>query len=126
MARKHFFSWFGLRARNLAHHWSTQFPICYTLSFKHLTAYSLSHLLYSQYRRLSTNEPAVRVECLGSFLRRNLFVPPVASRLPYQKYSHQLVVCHKINCSRTAPMHEVTNNNAHRVHLSQCFIDQAT
>jgi len=85
-----FFSWFGLRAQNLAHHSSTQFPICYTLSFKHLTVYSLSHLLYSQlltkYKEdpPQTNLPSVWGGSCGEIYSFHQYPPPLplASRLP--------------------------------------------
>lgn len=88
-----FFSWFGLRAQNLAQHCSTQFPICYTLSFKHLTVYSLSHLLYSQLLTKYKEDPPHTNLPLGSSVWGGSCGeiysfhqhPPLASRLLYHK-----------------------------------------
>jgi hypothetical protein len=60
----------------------------------------------------STNVPAFRVECLGWFLRRNLFIPPVSPTGVTRNNSRQLVICHRINCICTSPLNEATNNNA--------------
>jgi hypothetical protein len=76
--------------KNLAHHWSTQFPICYTLSFEHMTVYSLSHLLYSPLLTKYKEDPPQTDVQLGSSVWGGSCgeiysfhqYPPIAPRLP--------------------------------------------